>query len=103
MKTCVITLDGEQFPCGLYTTQYDSNGSLAVFLKEPDGAPFTTLSVNMPVGMELLEEGEFYVKAWGGNEGVPEQLVAQGLIEKVKPEKVAHSSYVTAFAYRLLP
>jgi hypothetical protein len=48
---------------GLY-----SGGTLALRLIDTkDGAPFTTLTVNLPDYKYMLKEGEFFIKTWAEN------------------------------------
>jgi len=98
-----INLWQTTYACTLETFKYGHGGNLGVQLFTDDGEPYATVSVNMPRHTsEPLEEDEFYVKNWGENEGLIEQLVAQHIIEPVDPPKYGASGFISTMAYRLV-
>lgn len=59
------------FKVGFY-----SNGRVAIELEERDGAPFATLTCNLPT-MEL-NGNEIFVKTWSENEEIAKAALASG-------------------------
>jgi hypothetical protein len=95
----IIKIGSKVYHVTTEVAQYH-NGTPALSLVKDDGCPFATISVNLPDSV-ALPEGAFYVKHWSENEGIPEQLVAQGIITPVDAP-VVYSGYVDGIrAYRL--
>ena len=87
-----LTVVGTSYNVIIYKDRYGINGALALLAEEVSGEPFATLSVNIVDGAlpsEKLPAGHCYLKDWSENEGLFEQLVAQGL---VKSKGVRHQS-----------
>lgn len=60
--------------------RYDSTGGLALALADAEtGEPLTKITVNLP--NDPPQEGHFWIKAWGENEGLLITLGFHGLIE----------------------
>lgn len=41
-----------------------------MLIKEEDGTPFATITVNVPIQGHQLQPGEFFIKSWSENEAV---------------------------------
>lgn len=64
--------------CKLQQAQYD-NGRLALMLVDAeDGSPIAKATVNIPE--EKLAANEVIIKGWSENAGMPEALIAAGVI-----------------------
>ena len=53
---------------------YPGGGVALRLIDFEDGAPFATITVNIPEQNSLLGPGEFFVKAWSENEAVVNAL-----------------------------
>lgn len=87
------TLDSYQIMC---SNSYVNNQN-ALILTE-DGEPYCVLTVSIP--QEPQAPDEFYIKAYSENEGLYEQLVAQGILSL--PHRFLRSGYVSVPVCRLL-
>lgn len=73
-----IAIDGRIV--SLRKSLYRGNNRLALrFVDITDGAPYATLTVNIPDAE--LKEGEFLVKTWGGNEELASLAIQSGIFE----------------------
>lgn len=57
------------------------NGTTAIRLQRPDGAPVGTLSVNIPESAGLLAGDEFFAKTYGENARFVQPALASGLFK----------------------
>ncbi len=61
-------------------TTYPADGSVAL-IANPGTEDQQVYTVCLAANPAPMREGHVYLKDWGGNEGVPEALVAAGLVE----------------------
>jgi hypothetical protein len=96
-----VNIFGESYEVSLSVAQYSNNGATAVQLMSDEG-PFSTISVNLPES-GLLSKGQFFGKHWSENEGILEQLVAQGAIKKVAGISPVASGFINGIeAYEVV-
>lgn len=90
-------LDGEKVYFKL--ERYDKNGGLAVELWDEDG-PYARVSSNLEAS-SLLPNDEFYLKHWGENEHLAQQLINQKIIIPTgeQEEELGAQSYKIAPEY----
>lgn len=90
-------LDGEKVYFKL--ERYDKNGGLAVELWDDDG-PYARVSSNLEAS-SLLPNDEFYLKHWGENEHLAQQLINQKVIISTgeQEEELGAQSYKIAPEY----
>jgi hypothetical protein len=101
MKTATLNLFGTDYKVRIETDTYQSGGGIAVSaIDAQSGEPFCSISVNLPESV-LLPDGAFYAKHWSENEGLVEQLVAQGVLVPVDAPVVASGFVDNIQAYRL--
>lgn len=78
-----------------------ANGRLALMLESPEsGEAYCTVTVNIPEE-KLTDNDCFFLKGWSENEGVPEALVAAGVITLTG--RTVKTGHVTAAEGRLCP
>lgn len=82
-------------------SEYTKGGRAVILWNMESDEPYCVLSVWMPETIRLVP-GTFFVKHWGGQEPIVQQLEAQQIIRKVTPETLAKSGFVTAYAYELV-
>lgn len=106
MKTFNFTIFGDPL-VGRFTVARYAPGGLAVSIEtemeDMPGfwEPYTNLSVWLSE-TDNLPSSAFYVKNWSENEGLVEQLAAQGLIERAPNTKPATSGFIpVVHAYQL--
>ena len=100
MKTATIKLFGNSYKVSLHTAKY-ANKTLAVYAKViENNEPFCDISVNLPASV-LLPKGAFYAKHWSENEGIPEQLIEQGVIQPINAPAVSSGFVDNIRAYTL--
>ncbi|HEU5379948.1 MAG TPA: hypothetical protein VFV38_31385 [Ktedonobacteraceae bacterium] len=85
-------------PISFYIGQYISGGGTAVEAMYK-GEYFLAVSAKMPHAPRL-PNGQFYLKTWSENEDMTRAMIEEGIIEQVIPPVVAHSGFVTAYAYQ---
>ena len=92
-------LDGESLPVHFKFEQYDKNGALAVELWDEEG-PYATVSTNIPESSALPQD-EFYLKHWGENEYLAQQLINKKIILPTgqQDENLGAKSYKIAPEY----
>lgn len=80
MKTVKIKSPaGKDYECFFNFRKYAQGGRVRLELADVrDGYPYATVTTNLPE--EKLEEGEIIVKNYSENEGIYEQLLAQGIV-----------------------
>jgi hypothetical protein len=97
-----INLFGHTYNVTVHKDSYRIDDNMCVYLTETlSGEHFADLSVNLPASSELMGN-EFYAKHWSENEGIVEQLVDQGIIEKVSAHPTSSGFVYGICAYRLV-
>ena len=96
-KDKTFMLDGEELPVYFKFKQYDKNGSMAVELWDAEG-PYATLSSNLAASSALPQD-EFYLKHWGENERLAQELINKKIIIPTGEQE----EEMGAQAYRIAP
>lgn len=96
MNEKIYEIDGERVH--LYRSTYREGGRIALYLVCVDGAPCTTLTVNVPEAP--LGENELLIKNWAEAKGQVAWLQEQGLAEPTG--RTVASGYVDIPVMRLL-
>lgn len=81
-KPHTLTLTGYGPPrtVSVQTDQYVHGGLAVQLVDESDGMPFATVSIKVPD--VTLKDDEFVFKTYSENEGLLEQLLAAGAVER---------------------
>lgn len=96
-----LTLFGKPYKVFLRTSTYHNGATAVEAFDAETGDPFVTLSVNIVGFSDNLPPGAFYAKHWSENDGLPQQLVDQGIFVPVNAAVIS-SDYVSDIrAYRL--
>jgi hypothetical protein len=77
--TYIYTLGTVNYDVTLSIVTYNDGGRRGIKLTTVSGEPFGTATVNLPDAE--LEPDEVCIKTWGGNEGMLDFLVRNGIVE----------------------
>ncbi len=100
MKKYTVVHCGKPYLVTFEKAKYH-NGNLCIRTFN-GGKAFLTMSINLPES-NLLPPDVFYAKNWTENNGIVEQLVGNGAIERVYGVPTASSGFINEiFAYRLV-
>lgn len=72
-------------PCVISIGEY-ANGRKAISIADVDGFPMATATSNIPEWDAQLEEDDVIMKTYSENEGIMEDLIAQGVISEPHAE-----------------
>jgi hypothetical protein len=86
-----ITMDYHGASCEVVFSYYTDNDNLAIALRDEDGFPFATASVNLID----LPQNQVAIKDWSENEGMVDALIEAGIIEE-EPIRFLTSGFVMA-------
>lgn len=101
MNRFKIKLGKTTFNVVLIQHSYVRGGLAVEIMDADDHEPFAVLSLWLPE-TPLLPPGVFYAKTYSENEGLAEQLEAQGAIQRAPEIPPGQSGVIHAPAYRLL-
>lgn len=91
------TLIVEGVPARFEVAEYFQNGRPAIQIVLEGGEPWGSLTVNLPG--EGLEDGEFFVRAWGEGEGLARAALETGLF--LDTGRRVRTGFVEASVWRL--